>query len=462
VPADQVVTELRAVLGAEHVITDPDVRSGYETDWTGRYSGRACCVARPGSTDEVVAVMRVCARARVAAVPQGGNTGLVGGGVPRAGEVVLSTRRLTVVEPVDVDHGEVVAGAGVTLGAVSDLARASGWDVGVDLASRDSATVGGMVATNAGGEHVLRYGPMRRQLLGVEAVLADGGVVGKVPALRKDNTGYDWAGVLSGSEGTLGVVTRVHLALVPLLPERVVALLGLDDLAAALRVAGVLQRDLASLLALEAFFADGLELVRRHGGPARPFTDDWPAYLLVESGGRAGSDGGANDLAALLARCNDVRATAVATDASGRSRLWAYRERHTEAINAEGVPHKLDVTLPYARLVDFASEARAVIAAEAPDARVVLFGHVGDGNLHVNILGLAPDDDTVDHEVLRLVSSMGGSISAEHGIGVAKRNDLSLSRTAADIDAMWALKRALDPMGILNPGVLLPRATAGP
>jgi len=453
---EAVVAEFRGVLGAAHVITDADVRAAYETDWTGRYSGTAPCVVRPGSTDEVVAVMQACARAHVAVVPQGGNTGLVGGGVPRAGEVVLSTRRLATVHAVDVDHGEVVAGAGATLGAIRDVARASGWDVGVDLASRDSATVGGMVATNAGGEHVLRYGPMRRQLLGVEAVLADGRVVGKVPALRKDNTGYDWAGVLTGSEGTLGVVTRVHLALVPALGERVVALVGLDDLAAVLRVAGVLQRELASLLALEVFFADGLDLVCRHGGLAHPFPDDWPAYLLVESAGRSGSDGGAGEMAALLAECHDARATAVATDEAGRSRLWAYRDRHAEAINAEGVPHKLDVTLPYARLVDFATRVRAVIEARAPSARVVLFGHVGDGNLHVNILGLAPDDETVDHEVLRLVAAMGGSISAEHGIGVAKRSDLSLSRSAADIGAMWALKRALDPLGILNPGVLLP------
>ena len=194
----------------------------------------------------------------------------------------------------------------------------------------------------------------------------------------------------------------------------------------------------------------------RHAGLAPPFTDDWPAYLLVESAGRPGSDGGAAELAELLARSDDVRATAVATDATGRSRLWAYRDRHTEAINAEGVPHKLDVTLPYERLVDFASSVRGLISAVAPAARVIVFGHVGDGNLHVNVLGLAPDDDTVDHEVLRLVSSMGGSISAEHGIGVAKRSDLSLSRTEADIDAMWALKRALDPTGIMNPGVLLP------
>ncbi len=364
---DRVVSALRGVLGDAHVLSDPDVRSGYETDWTGRYSGTARCVARPGSTEEVVAVMTVCSAAGAAVVPQGGNTGLVGASVPRNGEVVVSTRRLATVEAVDVDHGEVVVGAGATLGALRDAARAAGWDVGVDLASRDSATVGGMVATNAGGEHVLRYGPMRRQLLGVEVVLADGRVVGKVPALRKDNTGYDWAGVLSGSEGTLGIVTRAHLALVPALPERVVALVGLDDLAAALRVAGLLQRRLVSLLALEAFFADGLELVCRHAGLAPPFADDWPAYLLVESADRAGSDGGAAELAELLARCDDVCATAVATDAAGRSRLWAYRDRHTEAINAEGVPHKLDVTLPYARLVDFASSVRGRIAAAAPE-----------------------------------------------------------------------------------------------
>jgi FAD/FMN-containing dehydrogenase len=454
--AARLVEELRRAVGDAHVLVDADPRVAYETDWTRRYSGAAMCVVRPGTTAEVAAVLRACGSAGVAVVPQGGNTGLVGGSVPRAREVVLSTRRLDRIEPVDRDHGEVIAGAGATLAAVRDRAGAAGWDVAVDLAARESATIGGMVATNAGGEHVLRYGSMRRQLIGVEAVLADGSVVGRVPALRKDNTGYDWGGILAGSEGTLAVVTRVHLALVPMLPERVVALVAVDDARAASALAGALGRELESLLALELFFDDGLELVLAHTDVPPPFPERWPAYLLVELGVRSGIAGATERLAALLDASGEVRATAVGTDERARANLWATRDRHTEAINAVGVPHKLDVTLPHGRLAEFAQEVRGTVAAVAPDARVVLFGHIGDGNLHVNVLGVDPDDTTVDRAVLELAASMGGSISAEHGIGVAKRAELGLSRSAADIAAMRAVKQALDPAGMLNPRVLLP------
>jgi len=449
-----VLDELRAAVGTEHVVVDPDVRAQYETDWTRRFSGAARAVVRPRSTSQVAAVLGVCARAGAAVVPQGGNTGLVGGGVPRGGEVILSTRRLDQRGTVDADHGEIVVGAGVSLVDVRNVARDAGWDVGVDLAARDSATIGGMVATNAGGEHVLRYGGMRNQVIGVEAVLAGGDVVGRVPALRKDNTGYHWAGVLAGSEGTLAVVTRVHLALVPALPERVAALAAFGDFAAAARAAGRLRRGLDSLLALETFFDDGLALVCRHGWLPPPFPEPWPVYLLVE----AGSTGVPPDLERIgeLLSGPGAGPTAVATDDTGRARLWAYRDRHAEAINAEGVPHKLDVTLPHDRLVQFAAVVRDAVAAVAPQARVVLFGHIGDGNLHVNVLDVAPDDVDVDRAVLGLVATLGGSISAEHGIGVAKRDSLALSRDAADVAAMWRVKQALDPRGIMNPGVLFP------
>jgi FAD/FMN-containing dehydrogenase len=300
---------------------------------------------------------------------------------------------------------------------------------------------------------------MRNHVLGVEAVLADGSVVGRVPALRKDATGPEWAGVLAGSEGTLAVITRVHLALVPRLPERVVALVAVDDFAAAARLAGMLRIRLGSLLALEAFFADGLALVREHTGLPAPFPDAWPVYLLVELGTDTGSAGRETDrLAAVLDGDEAVRATAVAEDEAARARLWAYRDRHTEAINAAGVPHKLDVTLPHDRLAEFVGRVPETVAGIDPDAEVVLFGHVGDGNVHVNVLGLDPADSTVDHAVLLLVASMGGSISAEHGIGIAKRRELPLSRTGADIEAMRAIKHALDPRAVLNPGVLLPDA----
>jgi FAD/FMN-containing dehydrogenase len=456
---DPLLRALEGIVGAVHVLVDPALRAGFESDWTGRYHGRALAVVRPSSTAEVAAVVRACADAQVPVIPQGGNTGLVGGGVPRPGStgVVLSTRRLDSVGAVDTSSGEVVAGAGAPLGAVQDAARAAGWDVGVDLASRDSATLGGMVATNAGGEHVVRYGRMRNHVIGVEAVLADGSTVGRVPALRKDATGIEWAGVLAGSEGTLAVITQVHLALVARLDAHAVALVAFDDFASVARIAGELRATLPSLLALEAFFAGGLRRVRDHTGLPSPFADDWPAYLLVELATSAEDAARETErLASVLDRHSGVRATAVAEDEAGAARLWAYRDRHTEAINAAGVPHKLDVTLPHDRLVEFTERVPGTVAAIEPDAELVLFGHVGDGNIHVNVLGLDPDDATVDHAVLQLVASMHGSISAEHGIGIAKRRELALTRTDADIAAMRAIKHALDPEGVLNPGVLLP------
>jgi FAD/FMN-containing dehydrogenase len=453
---DALLGALAGVVGPANVVVDADVRAGYETDWTGRFRGSARCVVRPASTGEVAGVLRACSAVAAAVVPQGGNTGLVGGSVPRGGEVVVSLRRLDAIGSVDAQHGEVVVGAGAVLGAVRAGARAVGWDVGVDMASRDTATIGGMVSTNAGGVQVLRYGPMRNQVLGLEAVLADGTVVGGVPGLRKDNTGYDLAGLIAGSEGTLAVITRVHLALVAYLSDRVVALCALEGFADAVAVSAALRKRVDSLVALEVFFADGLALVCEHTGLGLPFDRSYAAYLLIECAGRGGSAGVVVDeLAGVLGECPQVQATAVAVDAAGRQRLWAYRERHTEAINAAGIPHKLDVTLPFDRLVDFEQAVRARLNQVTPRARVVCFGHLGDGNLHVNVLGPPPDDFAVDDAVLDLVAAMGGSISAEHGIGIAKRAALERSARPADIEAMRALKLALDPRGILNPGVLL-------
>jgi FAD/FMN-containing dehydrogenase len=453
---DALIDALVGVVGPANVLVDADLRASYESDWTGRFHGSARGVVRPASTDEVAGVLRVCSAVAAAVVPQGGNTGLVGGSVPRGGEVVLSLRRLHAIAPVDAQHGAVVVGAGTVLGAVRTDARAAGWDVGVDMASRDTATIGGMVSTNAGGVHVLRYGSMREQVLGLEAVLADGTVVGRLPGLRKDNTGYDLAGLLAGAEGTLAVITRVHLALVPYLPDRVVALCALDSLADTLTVSAALRRTIESLVALEVFFADGLALVCEHMGLGLPFDRSYPSYLLIECAGRTGRTGFlVDELASVLGACPQVEATAVAVDATSRERLWAYRDRHTEAINAAGIPHKLDVTLPFDQLVEFERAVRARLTEVAPRSRVVCFGHLGDGNLHVNILGPPPDDFEVDDAVLRLVAAMGGSISAEHGIGIAKRAALERSTSPADIAAMRAIKLALDPRGILNPGVLV-------
>ena len=447
---------LAGLVGPAQVLVDPELRAPFETDWTRRFGGPALLVVRPGSTEEVGGVVRACAGARVGVVVQGGNTGLVGGGVPPARGlapvVVLSTLRLTGLDPVDTAAAQVTAGAGVPLARLQAAAAGAGLAFPVDLAARDTATVGGMVATNAGGVHVMRYGSMRVQVVGAEAVLADGSVVSRLSGLVKDNTGYDLSQLLVGSEGTLGIVTAARLRLVAAQPERVVALVGVDGTAEALTLIDVLRRRVEGLEAAELFFDDGLVLVREHGRLAAPLPRAFPAYLVVECGGLADPS---ESLFEVLAELEvPEAATAVATGSAGRAGLWAYRERHTEAISALGVPHKLDVTLPQARLAEFEAAVRQLVAERAPGSRLVLFGHVGDGNLHVNIVGPPPEDETIDEAVLRLVAALRGSISAEHGIGRAKTHWLELSRTPAELAAMRAVKAALDPAGLLNPGVI--------
>jgi FAD/FMN-containing dehydrogenase len=436
-----------------HVIVDPDVIASYTTDWTGRFVGRSVAVVRPGSTEEVAGVVLTCRELGVPLVPQGGNTGLVGGGVPLNDEVVLSLRRLGEVEPVDTAAGQVTAGAGVTLSALRQAAIADGWAYGVDLASRDSATVGGMVATNAGGTRVLRYGDTRAQVLGVEAVLGTGSVVSHLSGLVKDNTGYHLPGLMCGSEGTLAVVTAARLLLVPALTLRTVAVLAFPSVSDAVAASALLRRTLPTLEAAELFLLSGLELVCSVTGMQSPFAGHHPAYLLVEVADLADQTPA---LAEATSSVDHVLETVVATEPSRRAELWRFREAHTEAINTLGPPHKLDVTLPQGSLAEFIDQVPAAVRSIAPTARTWLFGHAGDGNVHVNVTGLDLDDDQVDDRVFHLVADFGGSISAEHGIGTAKRRWLHLSRSDAEIGAFRALKQALDPDGILNPGVLLP------
>jgi FAD/FMN-containing dehydrogenase len=440
-------------VGSRSIVTDPDVLRSHTIDWTGRFSGDAPAVVRPGTVAEVSAVVAICNEKRVALVPQGGNTGLVGGSVPLGGEIVLSLRGLDEVKPVDENARQLTAGAGVTLAALHRAARRSGLSYGVDLAARDSATVGGMVATNAGGVHVLRWGDTRRQLRGIEAVMADGSVVSHLGGLMKDNTGYDLAGLLCGSEGTLGVITAARLQLSPLLPERVVALVGLRSLGDACRATSRWARDVESITAMEVFFDDGLQLVCESGQLPAPFPAPHPVYMLVEATGRVDP---LPDLAAAIDGTATVLSVAVATDEPGCNRLWAYRELHTTAINTLGPPHKFDVTLPAAQIERFADEVRRQVSDLAPNARSWLFGHLADGNLHVNVTGLAADDEQVDDLVLGLVASLGGSISAEHGIGTAKKRWITLNRSPAELATFAAIKAALDPNHILNPNVLLP------
>ncbi|MEZ5142459.1 MAG: FAD-binding oxidoreductase [Acidimicrobiales bacterium] len=447
--------DLLDAVGPQGLISDADERSSYETDWTGRFRGRTPAVVRPADTDEVAAVTEVARRHSLALVPQGGNTGLVGGSVPLAGELVVSLRRLDRVDDVDTLARQVTAGAGATLGAVRRAAHAAGLRYAVDLAARDSATIGGTVATNAGGINLIRYGGTRQQVVGIEAVLGSGARIDHLGGLLKDNTGYDLAGLLCGSEGTLGLITRLRLRLVPQPEHTVVALVGFGSIDDAVAAVATWHGAVEDLESAELVLDGGLRLVMDTYDLPSPLPRSWPAYVLVEV---AGPTDPTDSLAAAVDAATGVGDVAVATDEGRRAELWRYREDHTLAINALGPPHKLDVTLPAAALAGFCDGIGRQVAEVDPAARTWLFGHVGDGNIHVNITGVAPDDERVDEAVLRRVAELGGSISAEHGIGTAKRRFLPLVHTADEIAAMRAIKAALDPAGICNPNALLPPA----
>jgi FAD/FMN-containing dehydrogenase len=449
---------LRAAVGSEHVLLDRDLRASYETDWTGRFTGESRAVVRPATTDQVAEVLAACAEAGVPVVVQGGNTSLVGGSVPPPGPsdnppAVLLTTRLTELGPVSAVSRQVTVGAGVTLAAVTARAQAAGLDFGVDLAARQSATVGGMVATNAGGIRVLRYGSMREQVAGAEAALIDGRVVSRLDGLAKDSTGYDIGHLLAGSEGTLAVVTRLRLRLVTAEPERAVALIAVHGTTEAVELLASLRMVLPGVSAAELCFPAGLTLVARHLGVGVPLAGAGGAYVLLEV---AGHTNPLNDLLEALEACDQVLDATVASAAADRARLWQLRESHAEAISSVGVPLKLDVSVPVDRLAELAGRLPDAVAEVEPAARLVLFGHLAEANLHVNVLGAADSAETVTGTVLAMVASLGGSISSEHGIGRAKARWLGLSRSTAEIGIMRSIKAAFDPAGLLNPGVLLP------
>lgn len=441
------VRRLASTVGDEHVLTDAALRMGFTTDWTGRYRGEARFVVRPADREQVAEVLRLCRAEGVGVVPQGGNTGLVGGGIAHHGEVLLSLTRLDTLGPVDKASRQVTAGAGVTLAALRAHAADSGLDFAVDIASRDSATVGGMVATNAGGLRVLRWGAMRAQVAGVEAVLADGRVVGTLSGLDKDSTGYDIAGLLTGSEGTLAVITAVRLRLVPAFAHKATATLAFastDDAVAA--VAAL--RTLPSLTSAEVFYDDGVRLVCAHRSVPPPFPVAHPVYLLVEC---ADDTDPTEPLGAAVEGLSGVLDSALAIDEPSRRALWTLREGHADAVNSLGPPLKLDVGVPPAAAAEFEREVRSIVTS----GTLVLFGHLAEGNFHVNVVGAGADEDRIAEAVLRAAAERGGTISAEHGVGVAKAAWLPLTRSPAERDLYAGIKHAWDPDGVLNPGVLI-------
>jgi len=445
-----VLEELRGQLPDGGFSTDPDLMAGHEADLTGRFGGSAAALARPRDRDQVAAIVRACAAHRLPLVPQGGNTGMVGGGVPRDGEVVLSLTRLDALGEVDAAAGQIVAGAGVSLERVQEAARRAGFEFPLDFGARASATVGGAIATDAGGSLALAHGTMRRLVVGLEAVLADGTVVDRMNGLLKDNAGYDLPALLIGSEGTLGVVTAARLQLEPAKPLRVAALFGVGSLAAGLELLAALRR-VPNLEAADFLDSACMRLVEEERRIANPLGTAHPLYVLAQW---AGDSDPLDRIAAAVADLSPEPPVAVADGAADRERLWAGRELINESIRDRGVPHKLDVAVPPAALPEFERRAHELLAA-VDGAELYLYGHLGDGNVHVNLLGPGPEDDSLDEAILRLAAELGGTISAEHGVGIAKARFLSLCRSDEEIAAMRRLKAALDPGGVLSPGRVL-------
>lgn len=449
---DAFISALQAAVGPEQFLVagpDDDLAS-YTTDWTGRFVGVGSIVVRPGSHEEVVAVVDICRRHKRPLVPQGGNTGLVGGSVPLEGEAVISLTRLKDIGEIDHVSRQITVGAGVTLADVQEAAAKVGLRYPVDFGARGSATVGGMIATNAGGIGVLRFGSTRHQVRGLTAVLGDGNSVHHMGGLIKDNTGYDLVSLLCGSEGTLGIVTAARLQLVPAVESITTVLVGCTDVSSAVAMVSHLTNRSSEIEAAELMLWSGIELVGTTLYLQPPFTAE--AFVLVdiaETGTRL------ETLLELISLSTGVLNTAVASDTASRQRLWRWRDEHTPAISTLGSPIKFDVTIPQSHLAEFIEAVTEQMNENFRNIGLYIFGHVADGNLHVNLSGADLGDvEALEEFVLGMVSERGGSISAEHGIGTAKKNYLHLSRSPGDIAVMRSIKRALDPDGIMNPNVL--------
>jgi FAD/FMN-containing dehydrogenase len=443
------LADLNGIVGSNHVVTDPDILAGRSVDHTGRYRGRAGALVRPASAEEVAEVLRVCRDAGAHVTVQGGRTSLVAGTVPEHDDVLLSTERLCAVSDVDAVERRLQAGAGATLAAVQKSAAAAGLVFGVDLAARDTATVGGMASTNAGGLRTVRYGNMGEQVVGLQVALPDGSLLRRHSPVRRDNTGYDLPALFVGAEGTLGVITELDLRLHPTPSHRVTAVCGFADLEALVE-AGRTFADVDGIAALELIDRRAAALTAEHLGIGAPVDGDW--LLLVEL---AADHDQTDRLADLLDGARVAGEPAVGVDVAARQRLWRVRESLADVLGVYGPPLKFDVSLPLAAISGFARDAVALVDAHVPAALPVLFGHLGEGNLHLNVLRCpAEREQALYAPMMDLITACGGNVSSEHGVGSRKRAYLGMSREPADIAAMRAVRAALDPTGYLNAAVL--------
>jgi FAD/FMN-containing dehydrogenase len=468
-PPEELLNDLEALLGPRGFTRSAADIEPWLTDWRGCWHGQASAMLSPSSAGEVQAVVARCAGLGVPIVPQGGNTSMVGGATPPedGSALLLSLRRLNAIRDVSSDDNALVAEAGVILTQVHDAAAQAGRRFPLSLGAKGSATVGGLVSTNAGGTQVLRFGPMRSLVLGLEAVLPDGSLYQGLSALRKDNRGYDLRQILIGAEGTLGVVTAASLRLVAAFGSRAVAWAGVASPAAALALLRRLEAGLGDAVeSFELIPADALRLVLRHIPDARaPLADAHPWNVLVETTATQGGADASETLGAALGVALEqglIADAALAASEAQAAALWGLREAIAEAERQEGPALKHDVSVAVSAMPAFMEETRAAVESRFEGSRVIAFGHLGDGNVHFNVqppadggaAWLEARGTEASGFVYDRVTAAGGSISAEHGIGQMKIDALARSADPARLAAQMAIKQALDPAGIMNPGKL--------
>ena len=463
------IAALRACVGAEHVLTEGDL-SAHETDWRKRWRGKAMAVVRPRTTDEVAAVVRACASHGASIVPQGGNTGLVGAGVPDASgtQILLSLTRMNRIRALDPANLTLTAEAGCVLQAVQQAAADADLLFPLSLAAEGSCTIGGNLATNAGGTQVLRYGNARALCLGLEAVTASGDIWHGLTGLRKDNTGYDLRDLLIGSEGTLAIITAATLALHPQPAATMTALAACASLEACVALLAAAQRRLGpGLTGFEVMNDFSLALVARHFPQWRQPLQGAPWTVLIELSDNEGIDHARAQFEGLLAaalEAGTIDDAAVAESLAQSRAMWHLRESIPLAQSEEGLNIKHDIALPVSRIAAFCAATGAALQTRWPGVRLVNFGHLGDGNLHYNVQApdgadaatfLRDEEHSINAIVFDAVVADGGSISAEHGIGALKRDELAQRKDPTALAMMCAIKHALDPLGLLNPGRVL-------
>ncbi|MEX6632219.1 FAD-binding oxidoreductase [Hyphococcus lacteus] len=465
-PNPQQLDAIRAVVGPKGIIEGDD-KAPYLTEWRKRWHGATPLIVAPASTEDVAKIVKICAAEKIAITPQGGNTGLVGGQIPLGNEILLTLKRMRNIRAVEPLNNTMTVDAGITLAEAQERAHEAGRLFPLSIGSEGSCQIGGVISTNAGGVNVLRYGNTRDLVLGLEAVMPDGEIWNGLKRLRKDNTGYDLKQLLIGGEGTLGIITGAVLKLFPQPAEKVTICAGMSNADDAVRLLSLAQAATGgNVSSFELMYRLCIDLTLKHIPDTRdPLGDKHPVYVLAEFSSGVGV-GLRNSVESMLAKALEqgiINDATIAENEAQADGLWRIRHAISEATNGEGLGARHDVSVGTSDIPAFINKANKTVAAIAPGVRFVTFGHIGDGNIHYNVLaeeGAAKDalNDkraTIEQAVYDIIGEFGGSISAEHGVGRHRREDIAARKSPVELNMMRAIKNALDPHGIMNPGKML-------